>query len=86
MFYEMYLHNKFQNLFKQKTPGVLLAATPVSETCFFCKKRVYLMERMSAEGLFFHRGCLKCDYCDVGLRLNNYSADKLPSGEGNNSL
>ncbi|XP_071134394.1 F-actin-monooxygenase MICAL3-like isoform X3 [Mytilus edulis] len=66
---------------KLKTPGVLLAATPVSETCFFCKKRVYLMERMSAEGLFFHRGCLKCDYCDVGLRLNNYSADKLPSGE-----
>ena len=40
------------------------------------------MERMSAEGLFFHRGCLKCDYCDCGLRLNNYSADRLPNGEG----
>ncbi|XP_052087174.1 protein-methionine sulfoxide oxidase mical3b-like isoform X3 [Mytilus californianus] len=66
---------------KLKTPGVLLAAQPVSETCYFCKKRVYLMERMSAEGLFFHRGCLKCDYCDVGLRLNNYSADKLPTGD-----
>ncbi|CAC5395899.1 MICAL [Mytilus coruscus] len=66
---------------KLKTPGVLLAAQPVSETCYFCKKRVYLMERMSAEGLFFHRGCLKCHYCDVGLRLNNYSADKLPTGD-----
>ena len=40
------------------------------------------MERMSAEGLFFHRGCLKCDYCDGGLRLNNYSADRLPNGDG----
>ena len=31
-----------------------------SDTCFFCDKRVYLMERLSAEGVFFHRSCFRC--------------------------
>lgn len=48
------------------------------------------MERMSAEGLFFHRGCLKCAYCAVSLRLGNYSFEKSPTGErkyaGNTAL
>jgi hypothetical protein len=77
-----FLYHFVKNLCLQKNPAVLLAAQPASEVCYFCKKRVYLMERMSVEGLFFHRGCLKCDFCDCGLRLNNYSADRLPTGEG----
>lgn len=40
------------------------------------------MERMSAESVFFHRGCLKCDFCECGLRVNNYACDRLPGGEG----
>lgn len=40
------------------------------------------MERMSAEGVFFHRGCLKCDFCECGLRVNNYACDRLLEGEG----
>ena len=44
-----------------------------SETCHFCRKRVYLMERMSAEGKFFHRGCFRCEYCATTLRLGGYS-------------
>ncbi|XP_062599659.1 protein-methionine sulfoxide oxidase mical3a-like, partial [Saccostrea cucullata] len=66
---------------KVKTTGVLLAAQPESEICYFCKKRVYIMERMCAEGIFFHRGCLKCDFCECGLRVNNYSCDKLAGSE-----
>ena len=31
-----------------------------SDVCFFCDKRVYLMERQSAEGVFFHRSCFRC--------------------------
>lgn len=27
--------------------------------CHFCGKRVYLMEKLSAEGRFFHHGCFK---------------------------
>ncbi|KAJ8315388.1 hypothetical protein KUTeg_007538 [Tegillarca granosa] len=63
---------------KKKPPGILLGAQPASEICFFCKKRVYLMERMNAEGVFFHRGCLKCDFCETGLRMNNYSCERTP--------
>ncbi|XP_072310082.1 protein-methionine sulfoxide oxidase mical3b isoform X2 [Eucyclogobius newberryi] len=50
-----------------------------SDTCFFCKEHVYVMERMSAEGLFFHRSCLLCDYCDCTLRITTYTYDR-PSG------
>ncbi|GAB6029662.1 hypothetical protein CHUAL_014161 [Chamberlinius hualienensis] len=43
-----------------------------SENCYFCEKRVYLMERQSAQGKFFHRGCFKCECCHIALRLGNY--------------
>uniref|UniRef100_A0A8C4WQI1 F-actin monooxygenase n=1 Tax=Eptatretus burgeri TaxID=7764 RepID=A0A8C4WQI1_EPTBU len=46
-----------------------------SDVCYFCKQRVYVMERLSAEGKFFHRGCFKCDYCGVTLRLGNFAFD-----------
>ncbi|CAL1537118.1 unnamed protein product, partial [Lymnaea stagnalis] len=61
---------------RMKGQPTLLAASAASEFCSFCHKRVYIMERMSAEGEFFHRGCLKCDHCGVGLRLTNYSCDR----------
>lgn len=54
----------------------------VSETCCFCHKRVYLMERLSAEGLFFHRSCFRCDYCQGSLRLGNYAYDRTTSFKG----
>ncbi|KAK9499837.1 hypothetical protein O3M35_002798 [Rhynocoris fuscipes] len=47
-----------------------------SELCHFCGKRVYLMERLSAEGRFFHRGCFRCQYCSSSLRLGNYAFDR----------
>ena len=43
-----------------------------SEICHFCAKRVYVVERMSAEAKFFHRSCFRCDYCNVLLRLGSY--------------
>lgn len=43
-----------------------------SDTCYFCKKRVYVVERLSAEGHFFHRECFKCSFCSTVLRLGNY--------------
>nr|KAG5694857.1 hypothetical protein BaRGS_028785 [Batillaria attramentaria] len=66
---------------RMKGQPVLLAAQSASEFCYFCKKRVYIMERLGAEGVFFHRHCLKCDFCGVGLRINNYSCER-PPGEG----
>nr|XP_055030903.1 protein-methionine sulfoxide oxidase mical3a isoform X14 [Misgurnus anguillicaudatus] len=46
-----------------------------SDVCFFCRRRVYVMERLSAEGKFFHRSCFKCDYCGTTLRLSSYAFD-----------
>ncbi|XP_029455687.1 F-actin-monooxygenase MICAL3 isoform X4 [Rhinatrema bivittatum] len=46
-----------------------------SDVCYFCQKRVYVMERLSAEGKFFHRSCFKCDYCGTTLRLSSYAYD-----------
>ncbi|XP_073932560.1 F-actin-monooxygenase MICAL3 isoform X17 [Castor canadensis] len=46
-----------------------------SDMCYFCQKRVYVMERLSAEGKFFHRSCFKCEYCATTLRLSAYAYD-----------
>ncbi|XP_033629455.1 F-actin-monooxygenase MICAL3-like isoform X3 [Asterias rubens] len=47
--------------------------TQHSDTCFFCGKRVYVMERLSAEGLFFHRDCFRCQHCETMLHVGNYA-------------
>ncbi|XP_068947338.1 F-actin-monooxygenase MICAL2 isoform X3 [Petaurus breviceps papuanus] len=46
-----------------------------SDICYFCKRRVYVMERLSAEGHFFHRECFKCEICSTTLRLAVYAFD-----------
>ncbi|XP_067111086.1 protein-methionine sulfoxide oxidase mical3b-like [Osmerus mordax] len=57
----------------------VFASGGTSDVCFFCKKRVYVMERLSAEGLFFHRSCFQCDHCSSTLRLASYAFDR-PTG------
>lgn len=46
------------------------------EKCYFCKQRVYLMEKVSAEQLIFHRTCLKCYYCNALLKIGSYAFDR----------
>lgn len=46
-----------------------------SDVCHFCTKRVYVMERLSAEGYFFHRECFRCDVCKCTLRLGGHTFD-----------
>ncbi|XP_075899010.1 F-actin-monooxygenase mical2b isoform X2 [Nelusetta ayraudi] len=48
-----------------------------SDTCHFCAKRVYVMERLSAEGYFFHRECFRCVVCNCTLRLGGHAFDSL---------
>ncbi|KAK3517694.1 hypothetical protein QTP70_015671 [Hemibagrus guttatus] len=48
-----------------------------SDVCYFCSRRVYVMERLSAEGKFFHRSCFQCVHCSSTLRLSNYAYDEL---------
>nr|XP_046251717.1 F-actin-monooxygenase mical1 [Scatophagus argus]XP_046251718.1 F-actin-monooxygenase mical1 [Scatophagus argus] len=47
-----------------------------SEECYFCGQRVYVLERISAEGKFFHRSCFTCHECGITLRLGGYTFDQ----------
>lgn len=53
-----------------------MVSASCSDVCFFCKQRVYVMERLSAEGLFFHRSCFQCASCGGLLRLASYTYDR----------
>ncbi|XP_064894508.1 F-actin-monooxygenase MICAL1 isoform X2 [Columba livia] len=44
-----------------------------SDACYFCNRRVYILERASAEGRFFHRSCFQCQRCGATLRLGDYA-------------
>lgn len=52
---------------KSSSKGTFTMAQP-SCNCHFCGKQVYLMERLGAEGVYFHRGCFRCEYCGTTLR------------------
>ncbi|KAI1889803.1 hypothetical protein AGOR_G00166690 [Albula goreensis] len=43
------------------------------DTCHFCRKRVYMMERLCAEGRCFHRDCFRCQACGCTLRLGGHA-------------
>ncbi|XP_047460908.1 F-actin-monooxygenase mical1 [Mugil cephalus] len=47
-----------------------------SEECYFCGQRVYVLERISAEGKFFHRSCFTCHQCSITLRHGGYTFDQ----------
>ncbi|XP_051800738.1 F-actin-monooxygenase MICAL2 isoform X1 [Acanthochromis polyacanthus] len=38
------------------------------DKCHRCEKRVYMVERVCAEGLYFHRECFRCSTCSSALR------------------
>ncbi|XP_076143151.1 F-actin-monooxygenase mical2b isoform X8 [Alosa pseudoharengus] len=46
-----------------------------SELCHACNRRVYVVERISAEGLFFHRECFRCDTCSASLSQGRHAFD-----------
>lgn len=54
----------------------MFSSKGVSEVCHFCREKVYLMEKISAEGLVLHRSCLKCVHCHTNLRLGGYAFDR----------
>ncbi|XP_074833976.1 F-actin-monooxygenase MICAL1 [Carettochelys insculpta] len=50
--------------------------TESSDACYFCGQRMYILERVSAEGRFFHRGCFQCHQCGTTLRLGDFAFDE----------
>ncbi|XP_014030780.2 F-actin-monooxygenase MICAL2 isoform X7 [Salmo salar] len=58
------------------SPGSLRREFPGSgDKCHSCQKRVYVVERISAEGLYFHRECFCCDTCGSVLRQGGHAFD-----------
>ncbi|XP_038866526.1 F-actin-monooxygenase mical1-like isoform X1 [Salvelinus namaycush] len=56
------------------TPDPELSPTSMNnEECYFCGQRVYVLERISTEGKFFHRSCFTCQQCGTTLRLGRYT-------------
>ncbi|KAM9369359.1 F-actin-monooxygenase MICAL1 [Phaethornis superciliosus] len=54
-------------------PGQPPSRGDSSDACYFCGLRVYIVERASAQGRFFHRGCFQCWSCGATLRLGDYT-------------
>uniref|UniRef100_A0A4W6G0F8 F-actin monooxygenase n=1 Tax=Lates calcarifer TaxID=8187 RepID=A0A4W6G0F8_LATCA len=55
---------------------VLRRAFPQSgDKCHSCERRVYMVERVCAEGLYFHRECFRCSTCSSALRQGAHAFD-----------
>ncbi|XP_063045342.1 F-actin-monooxygenase mical2b isoform X2 [Engraulis encrasicolus] len=57
------------------SPGSFRRELGGSELCHSCNRRVYVVERLCAEGLFFHRECFRCDTCCAPLRQGGHAFD-----------
>ncbi|KAK5915347.1 hypothetical protein CesoFtcFv8_000945 [Champsocephalus esox] len=58
-----------------KGGSVRRAFPPSGDKCHSCEKRVYMVERVCAEGLFFHRECFRCSTCSSTLRQGAHAFD-----------
>ncbi|XP_052450051.1 F-actin-monooxygenase mical1 [Carassius gibelio] len=60
---------------KAAAPVVPMASSEAasSELCYFCNKHLYVLEKGSAEGKFFHRSCFNCYQCGSTLRQGGYT-------------
>ncbi|XP_038557871.1 F-actin-monooxygenase MICAL2 isoform X2 [Micropterus salmoides] len=61
----------------RKTQGgsVRRAFPPSGDKCHSCERRVYMVERVCAEGLYFHRECFRCSTCSSALRQGAHAFD-----------
>jgi len=60
------------------TPTPSASGSPVfkvkTEKCSVCNKTVYAMDKMVADGVVFHKVCMKCTHCKKTLGLGNFAA------------
>ncbi|XP_017159664.1 protein-methionine sulfoxide oxidase MICAL2 isoform X5 [Poecilia reticulata] len=66
------LQAKFENKSSytfQKAQGSSIRRTfsQSADKCYSCSKRVYMVERVCAEGVYFHRECFRCSTCNCSL-------------------
>ncbi|XP_061609825.1 F-actin-monooxygenase MICAL2 isoform X4 [Phyllopteryx taeniolatus] len=58
-----------------KGSSVQRAFPQSGEKCHSCQRRVYLVERICAEGFCFHRECFRCTTCSSALRQGSHAFD-----------
>ncbi|XP_037103150.1 F-actin-monooxygenase MICAL2 isoform X4 [Syngnathus acus] len=59
-----------------KEGGSVQRAFPqLTEKCHSCERRVYLVERICAEGFYFHRECFRCTTCSSTLHQGLHAFD-----------
>uniref|UniRef100_A0A8C5EXQ7 F-actin monooxygenase n=1 Tax=Gouania willdenowi TaxID=441366 RepID=A0A8C5EXQ7_GOUWI len=72
-------HNgiKSNSFYRRSNKGSvwIISISAMCDICHFCSKRVYVMERLSAEGYFFHRECFRCNICNCTLRIGGHTFD-----------
>lgn len=68
-------------LFSADSPAALKGGSvrrpflPSGDKCHSCERRVYMVERVCAEGLYFHRECFRCSTCSSALRQGAHAFD-----------
>ncbi|CAF99626.1 unnamed protein product [Tetraodon nigroviridis] len=58
-----------------RSPSVRRTFPPSGDRCHSCEKRVYVVERLCAEGLYFHRECFRCSTCGCTLPQGAHTFD-----------
>ncbi|CAK6954770.1 F-actin-monooxygenase MICAL2 [Scomber scombrus] len=58
-----------------KNDSVRRAFPQSSDKCHSCERRVYMVEKVCAEGLYFHRECFRCSTCSSALRQGAHAFD-----------
>ncbi|XP_042274252.1 F-actin-monooxygenase MICAL2 isoform X4 [Thunnus maccoyii] len=58
-----------------KNDSVRRAFPQSGDKCHSCERRVYMVEKVCAEGLYFHRECFRCSTCGSALRQGAHAFD-----------
>eukprot|EP01104_Vermistella_antarctica_P013296 TRINITY_DN3_c1_g3_i4.p1 TRINITY_DN3_c1_g3~~TRINITY_DN3_c1_g3_i4.p1 ORF type:complete len:696 (-),score=248.43 TRINITY_DN3_c1_g3_i4:347-2434(-) len=66
------------NPFVRNNSGAAVAAKAddCDWKCGVCGKRVYLTEKVAADGKIYHKTCMRCTECNCVLKLGNYASLK----------
>ncbi|XP_035483430.1 F-actin-monooxygenase mical2b isoform X5 [Scophthalmus maximus] len=68
--------NKPSSTVRKTQGGSVRRAFPQSgDKCHSCERRVYMVERVCADGLYFHRECFRCSTCSSALRQGAHAFD-----------
>ena len=71
-------------MFQRSGRSLLLASTPADpvvwgsvqagagDLCALCGEHLYILERLCADGRFFHRSCFRCHTCEATLWPGGY--------------